>query len=70
MPLSSDKLKVRSNQIGYMIQLIVNFVFVFVLFFTGQLDFDLTNMANILDILSLKYASPFRKLAWAMNHLL
>ena len=61
MPLSSDRLKVRSNQIGCMIQLIVNFVFVFVLFFTGQLDFDLTNMANILDILSLKYAAPFRK---------
>ena len=63
MPLSSDKLKVRSNQIGCMIQLIVNFVFV--LFFTGQLDFDLTNMANILDIPSLRYASPFRKLAGA-----
>ena len=63
MPLSSDKLKVRSNQIGCMIQIIVNFVFV--LFFTGQLDFDLTNMANILDIPSLRYASPFRKLAGA-----
>ena len=48
-----------------MIQIIVNFVFVFVLFFTGQLDFDLTNMANILDIPSLRYASPFRKLAGA-----
>ena len=65
MPLSSDRLKVRSNQIGCMIQLIVNFVFVLILFFTGQLDFDLTNMANILDIPSLRYASPFRKLAWA-----
>ena len=65
MPLSLERLKVRSNQIGCMIQIIVNFVFVFVLFFTGQLDFDLTNMANILDIPSLRYASPFRKLAWA-----
>ena len=67
MPLSSDRLKVRSNQIECVIQFIVIF---FCLLFTGQLDFDLTNMANILDILSLKYASPFRKLAWAMNHLL
>ena len=55
----------KFNRIGCMIQIIVNFVFVFVLFFTGQLDFDLTNMANILDIPSLRYASPFRKLAGA-----
>ena len=65
MPLSSDRLKVRSNQIGCVIQLIVIFFLFYYL-----VDFDLTNMANILDILSLKYASPFRKLAWAMNHLL
>ena len=63
MSLSSDRLKVRSNQIECMIQLIVNFVSV--LFLTGQLDFDSTNMANVHDIPCLRYASPFRKLARA-----
>ena len=36
------------------------------LFYSLQdIDFDLTNMANILDIPSLRYASPFKKLTRA-----
>ena len=55
MPLSSDRLNRYDSAYCKLC-----------LFYSLQdVDFDLTNVANILDIPSVRYASPFKKLTRA-----